>query len=102
MRLPSLWQHPSNTDPRLFFWLSNNYIHCEQNSLFIQTRRKMIDLRSAVARERLELNILMDKETMDEDAVKGQFKKLGRAGARLAAERFRFILTVKAQPGFKA
>ncbi|KPK30097.1 MAG: hypothetical protein AMK69_04490, partial [Nitrospira bacterium SG8_3] len=48
------------------------------DELFIQTRRKMIDLRSAVARERLELSILMDKETMDEDAVKVQFKKLGQ------------------------
>jgi Spy/CpxP family protein refolding chaperone len=65
------------------------------DELFIQTRRKMIDLKSAVERERLELSILMDKETMDEGAVKGQFKKLGQARASLAAERFRFILAVR-------
>ena len=65
------------------------------DDLFIQTRRKMIDLKSAVEKERLELGILMDKETLDEDAVRGQFKKLGQARANLAAERFRFILAVR-------
>ena len=65
------------------------------DDLFIQARRKMIHLRSAVEKERLELGILMDKETMDEEAVKGQFKKLGQARANLAAERFRFILAVR-------
>ena len=65
------------------------------DDLFIQTRRKMIDLKSAVEKERLELGILMDKETLDEDAVRGQFKKLGQARAHLAAERFRFILAVR-------
>ena len=65
------------------------------DDLFIQTRRKMIDLRSAVEKERLELGILMDKETLDEDAVKRQFKKLGQVRASLAAERFSFILAVR-------
>jgi Spy/CpxP family protein refolding chaperone len=55
----------------------------------------MIDLKSAVEKERLELGILMDKETLDEDAVRGQFKKLGQVRANLAAERFRFILAVR-------
>lgn len=86
------WWHT----PRVAEQLNLNGKEKEQlDELFIQTRRKMIDLRSAVARERLELSILMDKETMDEDAVKGQFEKLGQARASLAAERFHFILAVR-------
>ena len=86
------WWHT----PRVAEQLNLNGREKEQlDELFIQTRRKMIDLRSAVARERLELSILMDKETMDEDAVKGQFKKLGQARASLATERFYFILAVR-------
>ncbi len=65
------------------------------DNLFIQSRRKMIDLKSAVEKERLELGILMDKETFDEDAVIGQFKRLGQARANLTTERFRFILEVR-------
>jgi Spy/CpxP family protein refolding chaperone len=82
--------------PRVAEQLNLNGREKEQlDDLFIQTRRKMIDLRSAVERERLELGILMDKETMDEDAVRGQFEKLRKARASLAAERFRFILAVR-------
>jgi Spy/CpxP family protein refolding chaperone len=65
------------------------------DDLFIQNRRKMIDLRSAVEKERLELGILMAKETLDEVAIMGQFKRLGEARANLTAERFRFILEVR-------
>ena len=82
--------------PHLAQQLNLNGREKEQlDDLFIQTRRKMIDLKSAVEKERLELGILMDKETLDEDAVRGQFKKLGEARATLAAERFRFILAVR-------
>lgn len=65
------------------------------DDLFIQSRRKLIHLKSAVEKERLELGILMDKETLDEDAVLGQFQKLGQARANLASERFRFLLEVR-------
>jgi Spy/CpxP family protein refolding chaperone len=86
------WWHT----PRVAEQLNLNGREKEQlDELFIQTTRRMIDLRSAVERERLELSILMDKEAMDEDAVKGQFKKLEQARASLAAERFRFILAVR-------
>ena len=65
------------------------------DDLFIQSRRKLIDLSSAVEKERLELGILMDKETLDEDAVLGQFKKLEQARDHLVSERFRFLLEVR-------
>jgi Spy/CpxP family protein refolding chaperone len=82
--------------PHVAAQLNLNGIEKEQlDDLFIQNRRKMIDLKSALEKERLELGILMDKEPLDEDAVKGQFKKLGQARANLAAERFRFLLAVR-------
>ena len=82
--------------PHLAEQLNLNGREKEQlDDLFIQTRRKMIDLRSAIEKERLELGILMDKETLDEKAVREQFKRLGQVRASLAAERFRFILAVR-------
>ena len=65
------------------------------DDLFIRTGRKLIDLRSALEKARLELGIMMDKETLDEEAIMGQFKNLDQARANLASERFRFLLEVR-------
>jgi Spy/CpxP family protein refolding chaperone len=82
--------------PRVAEQLNINGKEKEQlDDLFIQSRRKMIDLKSTVEKERLELGILMDKEALDEDAVKAQFRDLERARANLAAERFRFLMEVR-------
>ena len=82
--------------PRVAEQLNLNGREKEQlDDLFIQSRRKLIDLRSAVEKERLELGILMDKEKLDEDAVLRQFKKLGQVRANLVSERFRFLLEVR-------
>ena len=65
------------------------------DDLFIRSGRKLIDLRSALEKARLELGIMMDKETLDEEAIMGQFKNLAQARANLASERFRFFLEVR-------
>jgi Spy/CpxP family protein refolding chaperone len=67
----------------------------ELDALFVQSRRSLIDLKSTLEKERFELGILMEKETLDEDAIMVQFKKLERARANLAAERFHFFLEVR-------
>jgi len=67
----------------------------ELDELFVESRRALIDLKSDLERERFELDNLVGQETLDEDAVMEQFKKLEKARANLAAERFRFLLQVR-------
>ncbi|MBW2108404.1 MAG: periplasmic heavy metal sensor [Deltaproteobacteria bacterium] len=65
------------------------------DDLFVDSRRKLIDLRSAVQKERFELENLLEKDPLDETAVARQFKKLEKARSDLTSERFRFALNVR-------
>ena len=67
----------------------------ELDQLFVKSRRNLIDLKSTLEKERFELDNLMGQETLDEDGVMSQFKKLGKARDNLSAERFRFLLQVR-------
>jgi len=67
----------------------------EKNKLdeqYVESRRRMIDLKSNVERERFELETLIEREELDEDATKKQFKKLDRARSDLADERFKSFM----------
>ncbi len=70
------------------------------DELFLDSRRKLIDLKGAVERERLELEIVFEKESLDEPAVMERFKRLEDARANLATERFRFVLEVRKMIGY--
>lgn len=65
------------------------------DKVFIQSRRSLIDLKSALHKERFELGILMDKAPLDENAITAQFERLERARAKVASERFRYFLGVR-------
>ncbi len=60
---------------------------------YVESHRKLIDLKSNVKKERFELNNLMESEPLDEGAVKAQFKKLETARAALSNERIDFLIT---------
>jgi Spy/CpxP family protein refolding chaperone len=67
----------------------------EKNKLdeqYVETRRRMIDLKSNVERERFELETLIESDDLDEDSTKKQFKKLEKARTDLAGERFKFLM----------
>ena len=68
---------------------------------FLESRRKLIDLKAAVEKERLELDALMDEEPLNEKSIMERFKKLETARASLATERFGFILEVRKIIGFE-
>jgi len=68
---------------------------------FFESRIKLIDLKSVVEKERLQLDKLMGRETLNEKAVMEQFKKLEAARANLAAKRFGFVLEVRKILGFE-
>ena len=62
---------------------------------FVDSRRKVIKLKSIVEKERFELENLLENETLNEHAVTEQFKKLEKARANLAGERFNFLVQVR-------
>ena len=68
---------------------------------FFESRLKLVDLKSAVEKERLQLDKLMESETLNEKTVMEQFNKLESARANLSAERFRFVLEVRKILGFE-
>ena len=61
----------------------------------MDNRRKLIDLKSVVEKERFELENLLESETLDEAAVMNQYDRLEKARSKIAAERFRFLLEVR-------
>jgi len=65
------------------------------DSLFVQNRRQMIDLKSSVSKEVLELEEALDKKLFDDAECMDRFKKLQTARANLAAERFKYLLEVR-------
>jgi Spy/CpxP family protein refolding chaperone len=70
------------------------------DELFLNSRRRLIDLKSAVEREQFELDNLLEKEALDEKAVMAQFSKLEKARSDLANERFRYLLEARKTLGF--
>jgi Spy/CpxP family protein refolding chaperone len=71
----------------------------ELENLFVENRRKLIELKSDVERARLDLDVLLDRTPLDEDAIKKQYNLLERARESLARERFRFLLEVRRMLG---
>jgi Spy/CpxP family protein refolding chaperone len=62
---------------------------------FNNSRRKLIDLKSNVEKQRFELGTLLDKKTLDEAAVMQQFTKLEKARTELSRERFSYLLEAR-------
>lgn len=61
----------------------------------IENRRALIDLKSAVEKEQLELENLMESKAFDKEVAMEQAKKLEKARTNLAIERFSFVLQVR-------
>ena len=65
------------------------------DELYIESRRNFINLKSAVESERFELEVLMDKDPLDEAKVLEQYRKMDNARDNLGTERFRYLLEVR-------
>ena len=65
------------------------------DDLFVQSRRRMIDVKSNVQKEGLELEMILDQQDFDESACMDRFKKFEDARTKLANERFRFLVEVR-------
>jgi Spy/CpxP family protein refolding chaperone len=64
-------------------------------SAFDQSKVKMIELKSRVEAEQFQLQTLLEKNKLDEAAVKAQNRKLEQARTQLANERTAFVLKVR-------
>lgn len=71
------------------------------DTLFVESRRKMIDRKNDVERQRFELELALDGETFSEKEATDRFNAFTAARSALAAERFRFLIEVRKLLGFE-
>ena len=62
---------------------------------YTASRRKMIDLKSEVEKERLELDIILDKQDADKGQINEQYERLEKARGKLSKERFGLLTEVR-------
>jgi Spy/CpxP family protein refolding chaperone len=62
---------------------------------YTDSRRRMVDLKSKVEKERLELDIALDKEGADKKQINERYEKLEKARSELSKERFRLLTEVR-------
>ena len=95
--LPGKWWHIPKVAKKLELSKEEKR---ELDDLFVKSRRRLIDLKSKIEKERFELENLLESETLDETATMEQFKKLEKAREDLSTERFSFLLKVRKILGF--
>jgi len=71
------------------------------DSQFMESRRRMIDLKSNVEKAQLELEYLLEAKDLDEKAVREQRQKLEEARSALGSERFELILQTRKILGYE-
>ena len=62
---------------------------------FVDSRRRLIKLESALKSEQFELDHLLESESLDEKGTVRQFDKLQKARTNLGKEQFRFLLEIR-------
>jgi Spy/CpxP family protein refolding chaperone len=65
------------------------------DDLFVDSRRRMIDLKSGVEKEMLELEVILDQQNFDESLCMDRFRRFQDARTNLANERFKFLVKVR-------
>lgn len=89
---PGKWWHNPQASEKLN--LSDEEIKMLDKQ-FVDSRRKLIKLKSIVESEQFELDNLFDSENINQKEAMKQFDKLGHAKKNLSTERFRLILEVR-------
>ena len=62
---------------------------------YTEGRRGMIDLKSEVEKERLELDIILDKQDANKDQITERYNSLEKAREKLSKERFGMFLEMR-------
>ncbi len=74
--------------------LTQNEIR-QLDQLYVDSHRRLIELKNAVEREQFELDTLLGKKKVDDAKVREQFKRLEEARTDLANERLGFVIRVR-------
>jgi Spy/CpxP family protein refolding chaperone len=70
----------------------------ERNTLeekYMESRRKMIDLKSEVEKQQLELDLLLDQPDANKEQIIAQYDLLENARSQLSKERFRLLIEMR-------
>jgi hypothetical protein len=62
---------------------------------YTESRRRMIDLKTEVEKERLELDIILDQQDANKDRISERYDSLEKARAKLSKERFGLLIEVR-------
>lgn len=65
------------------------------DDLYYRNRNQMIDLKSKVKKEQLELERITEKKSFDESACMDQFQKVLKTQNKLSTERYKFLIEVR-------
>lgn len=71
------------------------------DSLYVQNRRVLLEMRNDVEKERFELDNILGQKNFNERAALNQFKKLEQQRQKLSMERFRYLLQVRKILGYE-
>jgi Spy/CpxP family protein refolding chaperone len=86
------WWHDSSLSKKLS--LNEKEIQ-KIDDLFVESTRRIIDLRSSIMKDRFELRNLLESRTGNEAAVIEQFNTLEKTRSAIALERLRFLIRVR-------
>ena len=62
---------------------------------YVQSRRRLLELKHQVEKERFELENMLENRAMDDQAVQQQLQRLERARTELSTERMAFIVQIR-------
>ncbi|KPA10060.1 conserved hypothetical protein, secreted [Candidatus Magnetomorum sp. HK-1] len=65
------------------------------DTLFLNNRKAMISLKGEMATQRLDLEVIMEKENFDEAAAMDQFTTMQDSGQKMWKQKFQFLIEVR-------
>lgn len=65
------------------------------DELYLHRKSRLIDLKAAVQKERLKLQVLMDNDPLDKQEVMRQYESLNESRGVLGRERFTYYLEIR-------
>jgi len=67
----------------------------ELDEKYIESRRKMIDLKSEIEKQRFELDLLLGTSDVDKQTIMSRFDSLEKARANLSKARFEMLMQIR-------
>ncbi len=65
------------------------------DTLYVERKSRLIDLKAAVQKERMKLSVLMDQEPLDKAGVMRQYEVLNEIRGEMGRERFKYYIEIR-------